>query len=274
MGNYLYKNEFKQDELKKYEKRASKKYGWVRDNLDHRDLKLIYKKKHPNFNMKNEVDLRHLCPGVYNQGTLGSCTANAIAAAYEFNEIVENESNIFIPSRLFIYYNEREIENTVNSDSGAMIRDGIKSISKKGVCPETLWPYDIQKFKIKPDNSCYENALNHKYKKLMQNLNQLKNTLLYGKPFVFGFSVFESFESKETAETGIMKMPNKEDKLLGGHAVMCVGFSDSKQVFIIRNSWGDNWGDKGYFYMPYKFITNKDLCSDFWIIEKIKDKNN
>ena len=90
----------------------------------------------------------------------------------------------------------------------------------------------------------------------------------------FGFSVFESFESKETAKTGIMCMPGKDEKLLGGHAVMCVGFSDSKKKFIIRNSWGVNWGDDGYFYMPYEFMTNKDLCSDFWIIEKIKDKNN
>ena len=155
-----------------------------------------------------------------------------------------------------------------------MIRDGIKSIAKKGVCPETMWPYDIQKFKIKPNDECYINALNHKciqYKKLNQSLNQLKNALLYGKPFVFGFSVFESFESKETAETGSMCMPGKDDKLLGGHAVMCVGFSDSKKKFIIRNSWGVNWGDDGYFYMPYEFMTNKDLCSDFWIIEKIKD---
>jgi len=276
MGNYLYyfQNEKYENEN---ENENTNKYGWVRDSLDHRDVKLIYKKKHPNFNMKNNVDLRHLCPGIYNQGKLGSCTANAIAAAYEFNEIVDNEKNLFIPSRLFIYYNERQIENTVNNDSGAMIRDGIKSITKKGVCPETMWPYDIQKFKIKPNEECYKNALNHKciqYKKLNQNLNQLKNALLFGKPFVFGFSVFESFESKEIAQTGVMSMPDKDDKLLGGHAVMCVGFSDSKEFFIIRNSWGENWGDKGYFYMPYEFITNKDLCSDFWIIEKIKDKNN
>ena len=103
-----------------------KKYGWRRDKLDIRD----HTKKIPVFiTHDHSVDLRDKCPGIYNQCELGSCTANAIAAAYEFDEIKQNEELLFIPSRLFIYYNEREMEDTTNMDSGAEIRDGIKSIN-------------------------------------------------------------------------------------------------------------------------------------------------
>lgn len=249
-----------------------RKYGWKRDKLDIRD----HTNKIPVFITHDDsVDLRDKCPGIYNQGELGSCTANAIAAAYEFDEIKQNENLLFIPSRLFIYYNEREMENTTEIDNGAEIRDGIKTINKIGVCPETLWPYDISKFTNKPTADCYENAKHHKsvkYHRLNNSLDELKSTLEEGYPFVFGFAVYESFESKEVADTGIMVMPSKKEKLLGGHAVMGVGYNDETRCFIIRNSWGIDWGDKGYFYMPYDFITSKNLCSDFWIIEVIRDE--
>ena len=248
-----------------------KKYGWRPDKLDYRD----HTDRIPKFiNHSHSIDLRDKCPGIYNQGELGSCTANAIAAAYEFDEIKQNENLLFIPSRLFIYYNEREKENSVDIDSGAEIRDGIKSINKIGVCPETLWPYDISKFTVKPPPSCYDQAKKHqsvKYHRLNNSLDILKSCLEAGLPFVFGFAVYESFESEEVAKTGKMTMPNKNESLLGGHAVMAVGYNDDDRCFIIRNSWGIEWGDKGYFYMPYDFITSKKLCSDFWVIEIIRD---
>ena len=253
-----------------------KKYGWKNDSLDKRDK--IYR---PRFTLKTNniksVDLRKNCPGIYNQGELGSCTANAIAAAYEYDEIKQNEDTIFIPSRLFIYYNERNMENTVNTDSGAARRDGIKSINRYGVCSEELWPYDVKKFTEKPTDNCYNYAKKHisvKYHRLTQQLSHLKDSLEEGYPFVFGFVVYESFETEEVNNTGKMIMPGDKDKPLGGHAVMAVGYDDEEEVFIIRNSWGTDWGDKGYFYMPYEYITNRNLCSDFWIIEKIKDINN
>ena len=253
-----------------------RKYGWIRDTPDQRDY--IYKLKNLDDEQfySNTVDLRPKCPGVYNQGKLGSCTANAIGGAYEFNEIKQDEDTIFIPSRLFIYYNEREIENTVKYDSGANIRDGIKSINRTGVCPEDKWAYDISKFTQKPPEECYELAKSHisvKYQRLNQNITHLINCISSGLPFVFGFGVYESFESEEVAKTGIMPIPKKTEKLLGGHAVMAVGFDEEKQHFIIRNSWGIEWGDRGYFYMPYEFISNSNMCSDFWCIEKISDTN-
>jgi len=90
-------------------------------------------------------------------------------------------------------------------------------------------------------------------------------------PFVFGFAVYESFETEEVAKTGVMTMPTEKDNILGGHAVMAVGYDNDREVFIIRNSWGVNWGDQGYFYMPYEYMTNKNLCSDFWVVKKVRD---
>lgn len=250
-----------------------KKYGWRPDTPDHRDRYIVPDNLHKIDGIP-QVDLRNLCPGIYNQGKLGSCTANAIAGMYEFDEIKQDTNNLFIPSRLFIYYNERNMEDTVKYDSGAQIRDGMKSINKLGVCPETMWPYDITKFTEKPTDECYEMAEKHtaiKYHRVLQDMNHLRGCLNNGLPFAFGFTIYESFESEETAKTGIMKMPTKDEKCLGGHAIMAVGYDDERKVFIIRNSWGIEWGDKGYFYMPYEFITNKDLCSDFWVIQRIKD---
>jgi len=248
-------------------------YGWKRDTPNAEDEYHNFVVNSTLDNIKL-VDLRSTCPAVYNQDKLGSCTANAIAAAYEYDEIKQNEKDVFIPSRLFIYYNERKIEGSVDTDSGAEIRDGIKSISVDGVCTEDMWKYDITKFTECPTQECYDEAKNHKsieYKRVVQSLEQLKQCLIEGFPFVFGFNVYSSFETKEVAETGDMPMPKEGEELLGGHAVCAVGFDDNRRVFIVRNSWGDIWGDKGYFYMPYAFITNTSLCSDFWTVRKVKD---
>jgi C1A family cysteine protease len=249
-------------------------YGWKRDkpNPDDEFHNFVVNNTLDNIKL---VDLRSTCPAVYEQDKLGSCTANAIAAAYEYDQIKQNEKDVFIPSRLFIYYNERKMEGSIDTDSGAEIRDGIKSISIDGVCSEDLWKYDITKFTECPTQECYDNAKNHKsieYKRVIQSLEQLKQCLIEGFPFVFGFNVYSSFETQEIANTGDMPMPKEDEELLGGHAVCAVGFDDNKRVFIVRNSWGSNWGDKGYFYMPYAFITNTSQCSDFWTVRKIKDK--
>lgn len=252
----------------------SKVYLWKKDNPDFRDRYLEHK-KHELLKFNTScIDLRDKCPKIYNQGSLGSCTANSIAAAYEFDMIKQKESNIFTPSRLFIYYNERDMENTINYDSGAQIRDGMRSINKIGICPEKLWPYNINKYTYKPSHYLYDIAKKHRsilYSRVQQNLNDLKLTLSKGYPIIFGFSVYESFESKSVAEKGIMTMPKQNEKLLGGHAVLAVGFNDETKTFIVRNSWGTTWGDSGYFYMPFEYITNKNLASDFWVLERVKD---
>jgi C1A family cysteine protease len=245
--------------------------GWVPDLPDHRDYlyaaPMQVLKKLP-----DKIDLRSKCPKVYDQGQIGSCTANAIGATFEFN-LRKQRKKDFMPSRLFIYYNERVMEHTVNSDSGAQIRDGIKSIGKQGVCPEKSWPYDIEKLIDKPAAKCYTEAKKHtaiSYQRLTQTLTQMKGCLASGYPFVFGFTVYENFESEKTAETGTVDMPKPKEKVLGGHAVMAVGYDDKQHRFIIRNSWGTSWGLKGYFTMPYEYLLDDNLADDFWTVRLVK----
>ncbi|OBI50554.1 hypothetical protein A5706_02505 [Mycobacterium sp. E796] len=229
-----------------------------------------------------EYDLRPSMPAVYDQGQLGSCTGNAIAAAMEYERDRQGLPD-FVPSRLFIYYNERALEGTVSSDSGAQIRDGIKVVNREGVCPETLWPYDIGVFTVKPPKRCYVAAEKDKavQYEAIQTLGQLKDAIASNLAVVFGFTVYESFESQSVAQTGVMPMPKPGEATVGGHAVLAVGYSDPKGHLIIRNSWGPGWGDHGYFYMPYQYLTGSKnasdsspingahLASDFWAVQAV-----
>jgi C1A family cysteine protease len=218
------------------------------------------------------VDLRPNCPPVYDQGQLGSCTGNSIAGAIEFEQM-KQKVNAFVPSRLFIYYNERVIENTVNSDAGAQIRDGMKVVAKQGAPPETDWPYDITKFAEKPPTQAYTDAAKNKvmsYQRVNRSLSQFKGCLASGYPFVFGFTVYDSFESAAVAQSGHASMPQPGESVAGGHAVACVGYDDQNQWFIVRNSWGDTWGMKGYFTLPYQYLLETNLSDDFWTIRLVE----
>lgn len=245
------------------------KYGWKRDLPDQRDH--VYSLALSAGTLPDSVDLRPQCPVVYNQGRLGSCTANALGSMIEFLEIKEKLNDQYTPSRLFIYYYERLIEHTIGYDAGAALRDGMKVLVNLGAPHENLWPYNISLFKETPPIACYNDALNHKvvqYQRLTQDLNSLKSCLADGFPFAFGFTVYQNFEATDIAQNGIMHMPS--GGTLGGHAVKAVGYDESKQWFIVKNSWGVQWGDKGYFYMPYQYITNSHLASDFWTAKMVK----
>lgn len=252
--------------------RKIKRYGWSPDLPDGRDM--MYAAPFEQLAaLPDKVDLRDKCPEVYDQGQLGSCTANAIGAAHEFDQMKEGQPNPFVPSRLFIYYNERVMEGTVETDSGAQIRDGVKSIAKRGVCPEASWPYDINKFRDKPPKPAYTEALDNqaiRYLRLTQTLNQLKGCLAAGFPFVFGFGVYESFETQDVATNGHVPMPRANEDLLGGHAVLAVGYDEDKQWFIVRNSWGSGWGMDGYFTMPYAYLLQGTLSRDFWTVRAVE----
>lgn len=249
------------------------KYGWQPDLPDQRDFTYAAPRTIIR-TLPAKMDLRNLCPTVYDQGQLGSCTANAIGAAFEFEMMKQKSAQVFMPSRLFIYYNERVIENSVNNDAGAQIRDGIKSVNNQGVCPEDLWPYVVDKFAEKPPKNSYSSALKHQalsYQRVDRTLSQMQGCLADGYPFVFGFTVYDSFESEQVAKSGKLNMPQKAEKLVGGHAVMAVGYDNSSKRFIVRNSWGDNWGQKGYFTIPYAYLLNGNLSDDFWTIRLVED---
>ncbi len=215
------------------------------------------------------TDLRPLCSPVENQGSLGSCTANALAGAVE---LLERKNNVPFEdvSRLFIYYKERVIEHTVDWDSGAMLRDGMKTLVKLGVCEESLWPYVISKFAVKPPASSYREALDRQvtsYQRILT-LEEMLACLADGFPFVFGFSVYESFESPEVARTGIVNLPPQGERLIGGHAVLAVGYDQQDRRFLVRNSWGSDWGMRGYCTMPFEYLADRNLSDDFWTIRK------
>lgn len=240
-------------------------YGWIPDVPDQRDF--LYSAIRPRLNLVDKVDLRAKCPPVENQGQLGSCTANALAGNLEFLDYAPDKAYADV-SRLFIYYNERMVEGTVEYDSGAMLRDGIKVLAKYGVCSEQAWPYQVDQFTRKPFAACYKEGFKHKimsYHRL-EVLNDMLTCLSDGFPFVFGFTVYESFESLQVAKTGIVPMPKPSEKVLGGHAVVAVGYDQKKRAFIIRNSWGEKWGQQGYCFMPFKYLEN--LARDFWTIRK------
>lgn len=252
--------------------RKIKKYGWKPDLVDHNDH-LFAPSPGLLRSLPPAADLRDKCPPVYDQGELGSCTANGIGFAVQFDRMREGLTDEAPLSRLFIYYNERAIEGTVGDDAGAMIRDGVKSVAKIGACDETVWPYDIAKFAEKPPQAAFDAAAECKASRYSRvvightvGLGQLKAALVSGLPVVFGFTVYESFESAEVARTGVMPLPSHREQVMGGHCVAAVGYDDARQWLVCRNSWGSGWGQQGYFMMPYSFALTG---SDFWVINTV-----
>ena len=248
---------------------AKHSYGWVPDVPDKRDWR--YAASAP-IAIPSSLDLSDKFPSAYDQGQLGSCTANAIAAAHEYEQIRQGLQH-FMPSRLFIYYEERVKENTVNSDSGAQIRDGIKSVAEQGACPEEIWPYDIGAFATQPSARAYASGVSHKalsYYSVPRDTTQMLTCLSERYPIVIGISVYESFESDEVAQTGVVPMPSSSEQLLGGHAVLIVGFDQGSKRYKVRNSWGPDWGIRGYFTLPFEYLTDEDLSDDFWSIRLVK----
>lgn len=245
-----------------------RKYGWRPDKPDFRDhvVSLPWKSKEA---LLKGVDLRETgkLPPVYDQGNTSSCTANAIGAAIEYGRLWQSKPG-FIPSRLFIYYNEREMEGTVNfPDAGAEIRSGIKSVANQGVLSEDVWPFDVDKVTVKPPETAYQEATKNiikQYCRVPIALHNIQNVLAHRIPVVFGMSIYTSFESNAVAQSGIVTMPSNTESMVGGHAMLIVGYNETH--FIVRNSWGSGWGEGGYCYIPIEYITNTSLADDFWAI--------
>ncbi len=238
-------------------------YNLKIDKEDKRDHLFKHQYTAPKVLPKSK-DLRQWMSDIEDQESLGSCTANAFAGNLEY--LYLRQKDPFQASRLFIYYNERYLINEVNNDSGAYLRDGIKALKKWGVCHEAHWPYNIKHFTTKPYKECYKLALQKQIREYLRirNIVEMKQSLADGYPFVFGITIYESFESSFVSKTGTVPMPRRREAALGGHAMLCVGYDDSNQRFIVRNSWGKGWANKGYCTIPYEYMINE--ANDLWTV--------
>lgn len=254
------------------------KSGWQRDKVDSRDY--LYT---PNIMSTGKgvkaptpVNLQQQCAPVIDQGSLGSCTSCATIAVADFVRR-KQRYNIWTPSVLFTYYATRLLENTVNQDRGAYIRDALKSVKMYGIAPDLYWRYDVSKFAVRPPAAVWTEALKYQSIRYLRinhlQIDNLIQCLKDGYPFVFGVDVYGSFISQTTAATGIVTTPVPgKDNLIGGHAMTCVGFEyvGGKLRFIVRNSWGTRWGMAGYCRMDADYLTSATMAADFWTIRTME----
>lgn len=247
-------------------RRRNFKLNWKPSPFDSRDIISDRHLKVAGEPLPSEFVLPIKVP-VYDQGNLGSCTANSGCSCYKYESLQLGKQ--LEPSRLFLYYNTREIEGTPNEDSGCYIRDVFKALNKRGLCEEKYFPYIESTFANKPTQEAYSNGLKYqtvRYTAVPKNLTQIKQTLFSGAAVSFGFLVYSSFFSnwKDT-----MPIPRKGERIEGGHAVSLIGYSDIKKCFLVQNSWGTGWGNQGLFWMPYDFFMSNDT-DDYWCIDEIK----
>lgn len=239
----------------------TRRYGWRPSYADHRDL-LANTTGLP---ILAEVDPRSKMQPVDDQGDLGSCTANAVQAAFRYDHILDGKPPKGNYSRLDLYYGERQLEGTLDQgDCGAVGRDAFKYLQHTGICTEKVWPYDISTFQTPPADAMMASTakLTKPYKAVTKVIGDMRRVLSNNQSIAIGFSVYESFESDIVAETGIMPYPSKGEKLLGGHETLIVGYLEKYADYaLVRNSWGADWGLGGYFLMPWHFILSP-LASD------------
>lgn len=274
-------------------------YNLKHDQVDTRDyLFSSLLNIHPDVKLPTKIDLRPNCPQIYDQGQEGSCTANAGVAA----RVMLSKKADLLLSRQFLYRKERELEGTVTEDSGASMRDICDALYKFGVCEEQLMPYIEENLFDVPSTEAITNAAKYKVKSYsrVNNIDEIKQSLaLKQQPVLLGMTVFESMETESVAKSGVLPMPKTDEQQLGGHAVLVVGYCDTNGLeilkgelteieekvsdffgkkkpapkpaptpkgigyLILRNSWGEDWGQKGYFLMPYDYV-NKGYAYDFW----------
>jgi C1A family cysteine protease len=255
-----------------------RRYGWKRDLPDYRDRCMAVRAP---VGLPEKAELpRPLLASIRDQGDLGACTGFATRTALRFVKAKEGEPFTGL-SPMFIYYNGRVIEDTVEEDAGCEIRDVIKGVVRLGAAPEADYPYDTSKFTQKPPEQAYTNArqdIVDSYARVPQTIASLKHCIVQGFPIIFGFSVYANIDDEQVREHGLLGMPR--GRMDGGHAVCAVAYDDDKVIenhpgaFLFANSWGKEWGcehagSKGYCWIPYNYIGNDDLAADFWTIKGV-----
>lgn len=225
----------------------------------------------PAHTLPKDIDLRKkpYMPSALDQSTLGSCAANAMANDLCFLYGKETGA-VFHPSRLALYYDCRvKIEGSpADQDTGVTIADMCKSVQEYHACPEADWPYVVANFAEAPPAKAVADAELHrrfKYLAVPQTSEGIKTALADGFPVICGIEVYPGFETQATAETGVVPMPDPaKERSLGGHAQLLIGASDNRKAFLSLNSWAPSWGIGGCCWIPYAYILDPDLASDFW----------
>lgn len=257
----------------------TRKYGYIKDPYDPRDWKFSAIHAPKAAPLPDKVSLRSkFKEKPYDQGELGSCSAQAATAAFTF----VHDGGPY--SRLALYYQERVLEGTVEHDSGAFLRDAIKVLNLQGVGLEKDWPYDISKFAVAPPAIEVQEALENKisaYSSLADGSGiEYRQCLSDGFPFIIGIQIYQDFESPEVAQSGVISMPEYWTQCLGGHAVTVIGYDNNfdpsahgadgkvEPYYEVRNSWGTDWGDNGHFWIPARYLEDPKLATDAWTIRK------
>lgn len=239
--------------------------GWRPQIPDHRDLKYGSVLAVTATPLPPSTNNRALIDWNYDQGKYNSCTGYSAASFVRF--LLKKDKGIeFDPSKTFIYTNERIIEGDQNTDDGAYIRTAMQVLTTDGACSESDWPFADSTFFTKPSDKAYADAKQDVIKVYMaveNNLTIMKQCLAEGYPFLFGMEVFASMMTIWVAHDGIVPMPSPNEKVEGGHAVLAIDYDDSKQTITVLNSWGKDWGDRGFFHLPYAFFTD-GLVDDCW----------
>jgi C1A family cysteine protease len=220
------------------------------------------------------ADLRTKLSPIDDQGRIGACTGFTMVGLAEFRARQKGNTDELSPG--FIYMMELKEDGNVGKDAGSRISTGMRVLNKYGTCPEAMHPYlaaadqttpaNITKYLSNlPSAEAMTAATANKIgvAKPVRDLNGFKSALAAGQPVAFGIAVFKSFMSPEAKTTGVIPMPASNEEMLGGHAILAVGYDDAKKVVVFRNSWSPKWGDKGYGYLPYDYF-KKDLAGDAW----------
>jgi C1A family cysteine protease len=223
---------------------------------DERDYRYSQKK----IELKESVDLRDSDSSIENQGSIGSCTGNAIVSAYELMVRKLYPDKFVDLSRLFIYYNGRLFDDTIKEDSGMYIRDGLKSASRYGICSEKLWPYVEENFDKQPSPECYVDASQRiiaRYE-VLYTLRDMLEVLNNDRPIVVGITVYMEFLKLDSLRS-VLKIPAENEPSIATHAVVLVGYDLERQMFLAQNSFGTEWGDNGYFWIPFEYIRTQSF---------------
>lgn len=222
----------------------------------------------PSRAIQSNVDLELWCGPVKDQGQLGACTAFAGTGNLEYLSNRWHKQPVVL-SPLFLYYLERELDGTLDQgDCGSMGRTACRAMRRYGVCLESEDTYDPAKLSVPPTTAQLAEALAYQAGSyhVLGTVADIRSCLASGYPVLVGFTVYQSFESQQCANTGIMPVPDKaKEAILGRHEVLAIGYSDARQALKLRNSWGAAWGASGNFWMPYQCAADPDVLGDAWI---------